>query len=105
MLGLTPAGGLEGPGTLWVTLHESSIPQVVGGFAAHHLRKKDTCGEGCTFSTRLCESPKMFSLCPGQIHSARWGVGAAKPPPQKSWLWCGAAKPRRTTTNVQHVLA
>jgi len=40
-----------------------------------------------------------------QIHSAQWGAGAASPPLRKSWLWCGAAKPRRTTADVQYVLA
>jgi len=31
---------LEGPGTLWVSLQESSFPPVVGGFAAHYGRKR-----------------------------------------------------------------
>src|SRR4029079_15362557 len=42
-------------------LQESSFPLVFGGFAAEDQRKKDICGEGCTFPTPLCVSPKVLA--------------------------------------------
>src|SRR5215213_7340901 len=38
-IGRTQAGGLEGPGTLWVTLQASSFLLVVGGSATHNQQK------------------------------------------------------------------
>jgi hypothetical protein len=37
-------GGLEGPGTLWATLQETSFPLVVGGKAAYNERETDIKG-------------------------------------------------------------
>jgi len=49
--------------------------------------------------------PKSFLFVVSKYTLHSGGAGAAKPPPQNIVLWCGAAKPRRTTTHIEHVLA